>query len=133
MRELKFRAWDVKAEQMSDPFVLFGEFTLLGAVHEWQRQFGIPGDSLGRLNDLEILQFTGLKDKNGKDIYEGDLIIQDRIKGQVIYSRNGFYVEWTQNMKARITLGSPHPNEENNFETKCEVIGNIYENPNLCQ
>ncbi|RVU61195.1 hypothetical protein BM74_27355 [Bacillus thuringiensis] len=68
---------------------------------------------------IDLMQYTGLKDKNGKEIYEADIVIDTNgDSGQVVFS-NGMFVrrvngEWGQNLQ------SYH-----------EVIGNIYENPEL--
>ena len=73
--------------------------TLLGGVHAWQEQYReIPrGGCLQALNDLVILQYTGLKDKNGVEIFEGDIVQC----GVIIFSRGKFtgaYVDGNGNL-----------------------------------
>ncbi len=73
-----------------------------------------------------IGQYTGLHDKNGKEIYEGDIVkikYRDEDIGKVIYEHNGFSIDVTNMNKnyGRVSF-------VNNF---IEVIGNIYENPEL--
>ncbi len=75
---------------------------------------------------LEIMQFTGLKDKNGKDIWEGDIVTLNRIlipsgkpaMAQILYKSPTFL--WLSDLEAGI-----------DFTQVQEVIGNIYENPDL--
>lgn len=73
-----------------------------------------------------IGQYTGLHDKNGKEIYKGDIVkikYRDEDIGKVIYEHNGFSIDVTNMNKnyGRVSF-------VNNF---IEVIGNIYENPEL--
>ncbi len=73
------------------------------------------------------MQFTGLLDKNGKEIYEGD-ILKDNIDGYVVVREmTGGHFTWKSTLSG---IGGIFPfdyNQKNN----CEVIGNIYENPEL--
>ena len=116
MREIKFRAWDkVKKEWIlgKEPFNIIGEVTVFDMVKQY---------SLGHLNDIEVMQFTGLLDKNGKEIYEGDIIKTIGEIGTVIYNAPSF-----------MAIGV----EQNIFDIVddyfigCEVIGNVYENKEL--
>jgi hypothetical protein len=113
MREHKYRAWDGK--QMSR------SFTLLDAAYE-----GFPRpitDDNGEYNthsNITLLQYTGLKDKNGKEIYEGDIVDK--------YGRVEFFcgVYRCNVHNADILILSVDV-----AASKLEVIGNIYENPEL--
>lgn len=136
---IKFRAWDKKTAKMSPDFHLFGEFTLMGAVHDWQHEeafaIGVSDyeDSLGRLNDLEIMQFTGLLDRNNVEIYEGDIVTAyfHKERGSPNYApivfKNGAFL-WHDKPLAF--------DEEDNSLIGTDwaiVVGNIHENPHLLQ
>ncbi len=114
MREIKFRAWDKVAEKMRLSFnpVCHGEwdiFSFSDLITTWER------------GTYELMQYTGLKDKNGKEIYEGDIVREDIEERtyQVVFSNGGFMGESKDNKI--LFFGDGH----------VEVIGNIYENPEL--
>ena len=79
---------------------------------------------------LVIMQYTGLKDKNRNEIYEGD-IVKALINGiwyigQVIYEHSGFTIDITNNKQLKF-------GRRGIIEIFTEVIGNIYENKNLLE
>ena len=107
MREIKFRAWDKISRQMSDPFGL-GVHPYLDT--QWP---GFPKMDM----DLEIMQFTGLHDRNGKEIWECD-ILRSR------YGETG-EVCWCDSIGA--WSWAPGENWGMIDGGEVEVIGNIYE------
>lgn len=82
-----------------------------------------------KVNTETIGQYTGLHDKNGKEIYEGDIVQglfadqeEPEIKGQVIYS---------DGQASYIVIASNNDEWELGYLDNLEVIGNIYDNPEL--
>ena len=119
MRPIKFRAWD-KKEKMMVGLGNLDEIMLLGAI-----------STKSILDKYIVMQFTGLKDKNGNEIYEGDLIKSGT------KAVTPFEVIYKKNFGARFMLkGISHPHNKVIWKslqkaTKLEIIGNIYENKDL--
>jgi len=125
MREIKFRAWLKDTNEMIEVEDI-----------RLNKPFMINTTSAWRLEDeIILMQYTGLKDKNGKEIYEGDIVTIgiDEIppfftKGKVVYSPPAFVLECEDGMERSLELLLDYSSEE-----VLEVIGNIYENPELLE
>ena len=144
-REIKFRAWDNYTSKMleqmkgisgSNSYISFLDFYYDNSE---DRDFRIV------INDLILMQFTGLLDKNGKEIFEGDILIfyirvdadiDDagqvyKCKGQVIFDNGAFIVENTE-LKVRPFFYFDW--DKMKIGEHCEELsvgGNIYQNPEL--
>lgn len=132
MREIRFRAWDNKEKAFvteyndgSNGMILFrGNDKPIATWKELTCACGGCGgcmDSYKDTDDIEVMQYTGLKDKNGKEIYEGDI---------VLFDNNLFSVEWNVN-GSWCYMRHPKPFLTQIRYWESEVIGNIYENPEL--
>lgn len=102
-REIKFRAWDNHDHKM-----VFIE-DKLPSFHGW-----------------EIMQYTGLKDKNGKEVYEGDIVKYDYNSTPIEHCVEAvtYDLEWGGWQFGTYIL-------EPTIKKTLEIIGNIYENPEL--
>ena len=130
MREIKFRAWDKSNQCMVYPGEENTVFTFTNGIlcvecleTVWKEGGGetYEKDEFFQV-DCEIMQFTGLKDKNGKEIYEGDFV-----QGGGCLKPHD--VRW--NDAGRWSFGESLLDFTQSTMLLLEVIGNIYENPEL--
>ncbi len=120
MREIKFRAWNSHLKKMSRPMNLHEIETEWPAANVW-------------------MQYTGLHDKNGKEIYEGD-ILEFRLNTKYGFITKRGVVEW-QACSFHVLFLPKHQGEQDGLysvdfcveATNIGIIGNIYENPELLE
>ena len=121
MREFKFRAWDSKQKGMiNSPMYEKG----MGVV--------VINDTFKKAQDDEfvIMQYTGLKDKNGKEIYEGD-IVKGKSIGIITWDLTCCWYSVVSNL-VKYPI-KPYTEILFNNGEEWEIIGNIHENPELLE
>lgn len=149
MREIKFRAWDNDNDRWVESFSIRND----GAFEEMIDQDNIKyynGCEIGSMilgGNIELMQYTGLKDKNGKEIYEGDIFGRYKDK----YNKNSegesldvvAYVGWDSEYGCYDIYEKFLNDKFNEYEedksdkfdncnwSSYKVIGNLFENPEL--
>lgn len=134
MRPIKFRAWDpIKKEWLCKTYL---EYLCIGndvgviIKYGPNKTGGYDPVEIKQLsnpmrNRIELMQFTGLLDKNGKEIWEGDVNMDDdNRRSEIVFSAGGFYFKYSRTEYKSIGSFAPF-----NYM----VIGNIYENPELME
>ena len=119
MREIKFRAWDKINKDMFN----------VESINFQERRVYRDVVSYREFNNVELMQYTGLKDKNNKEIYEGDILFESFGERyyKVVFENGGFRAEFKGDF------------DEHSFDLidvvaqGCEIVGNIYENPELME
>jgi len=125
MREIKFRAW-VKEKKAIFEVILINYVTKK-VTYLLERVGHLLSIRDAKFNDVELMQYTGLKDKNNKEIYEGDILFESFGERyyKVVFENGGFRAEFKGDF------------DEHSFDLidvvaqGCEIVGNIYENPEL--
>ena len=117
-REIKFRAWDYDTNTMIYPDSELETIFCFDKVG-----LSVYHNNGQEISSFELMQYTGLKDRNGKEIYEGDIVryFKDEL-GIVKFVAGSFIIDGNTCYESFLELGG-----------KIAIVGNIYENPDLLE
>lgn len=141
MREIKFRAW-VKADSFNEGGMYTGfSFGDIYSGYDEANTRCTDGKTWQepKWSNATIMQYTGLKDKNGKEIYEGDIVLDQWTHYDTKFKRHE--VRFGQHETSRDYYASTaygwfirgKGSLTSDLAIQIEVIGNIYENPELLE
>ena len=122
MREIKFRAWSKEEGMINVARLDIADGSLYKRL--------ITGKAYDYWNDVILMQYTGLKDKNGKEIYEGDIVKNNFAEtiGSVMFADCGYWIKTID----KDIFGDTIYCDLGDYDGEVlEVIGNIYQNTEL--
>ncbi len=131
----KFRAWYVLAEEMIDEILMisFVRKEIIGKFRDGSTSVPLKFEDKRNGEDVILMQSTGLKDKNDVEIFEGD-VVTNGWKWQVVTFGTQEVEEDFGSVRIyrgfNLYLGGGYPNA---VMSTFEVIGNVYENPELLE
>lgn len=119
-REIKFRAWIKEVDEIRE----------VEYINFWKKKISYPKKFCKEyylnadFDEIELMQYTGLKDMDGKEIYEGDILFESFREEyfKVVFENGSFRAEVDE-----------YSLDLEDYAHICEVVGNIYENPELLE
>lgn len=111
MRDIKFRAWNDNVKEMRTPYAWQNESNMFSVCMRWSPTVG-------------LMQYTGMKDKHGIEIYEGDITNWHGFNLEVKFIVDGWFAETSDES---ITEAGQE------WESSCSVIGNIHQHAYLLE
>lgn len=141
MRELKFRIW-IKDESRfydesdDESYLIVPNGNVICESGTYEEDGMLFKDTTNQTSNVIVEQYTGLKDKNGREIYENDIV---KYTAEIANNKGStyrveYYNEWgmydLEPLEDNVDTGGFN---ENLLETYYEVIGNIHENPELLE
>ena len=125
----KFRAWHKELGRMMLIEIMYF-FFFDNELEELELNDPVMNDHISVYPDeIVLMQSTGLKDKNGKEIFEGDILKSNKYITSVFYERGAYCVKFSRTPNTTVTMNVISFIEK--YKTK--IIGNIYENPELLE
>ncbi len=156
MREIKFRAWIKEVDEIREVEYINFWKKKISYPHKFCKEYYLNAD----FDEIELMEYTGLKDMKDKEIYEGDILLSSdengiflisidfgypnieysnmltgfQIKTEIILSNSQYFENFSNNLIELISKYNIPMKEDNNAKYISDgwwILGNIYENPEL--
>ena len=120
MREIKFRAWIKEVDEIREVEYINFWKKKISYPHKFCKEYYLNAD----FDEIELMEYTGLKDMKGKEIYEGDILFETFREEyfKVVFENGSFRAEVDE-----------YSLDLEDYANICEVVGNIYENAELME